>query len=86
MKYLKFRGSLFRKSLTYVRTHLNTRFGMLALYLELHLAWQIRVTAKMLNLFLTLKMVMFLTGFDPKTDPYIHVVKHSIEVNVTDIN
>ena len=40
----------------------------------------------MLNLFLTLKMVIFLTGFDPKTDPYIYVVKHSIEVNVTDIN
>ena len=52
----------------------------------LHLAWQIRVTAKMLNLFLTLKMVIFLTGFDPRTDPYIYVVKHSIEVNVTDIN
>ena len=33
--------------------------------LWLHAAWQIRVTTKMLNLFLTLKIVEFLTGFDP---------------------
>ena len=46
----------------------------------LHLAWQIRVTAKMLNLFLTLKIVIFLTGFDPKTDPYSYVVIQNIEV------
>ena len=49
-------------------------------------AWQIRVTTKMLNLFLTLKMVIFLTGFDPKTDPYSYVVIQNMKVNVIDFN
>ena len=48
--------------------------------------WQIRVTVKMLNLFLTLKMVIFLTGFDPKTDPYSYVVIQNLKVNVTNLN
>ena len=45
-----------------------------------------RVTTKMLNLFLTLKMVIFLTGFDPKADPYSYVVIQNTKVNDTDLN
>ena len=40
----------------------------------------------MLNLFLTLKMVIFLTGFDPETDPYSYVVIQNMKVNATNLN
>ena len=40
----------------------------------------------MLNLFLTLKMVIFLTGFDPETDPYSYVVIQRLKENVTGLN
>ena len=64
---------------------LQMTISYLAITFGIHLAWQIRVTAKMLNLFLTLKMVMFLTGVDPKTDPYSYVVIQNTKENVTDL-